>query len=242
MAVVKYQNEAHDLKIVFEDNQIIVVVKPVGLLSQADQTGDADLYNIVREYIRVKYQKPGQAWLGLVHRLDRPVGGLMVFAKTSKAASRLSAQIRNHSFIRKYQAVCHGILGQEKGLWSDHISKQKVKGKYIVNTNLDPRYQDKYQDCSLSFRRLATEPKAKLSLLEVELKTGRSHQIRAQMRAHGHVLVGDRLYGKITDLDRDTEGPALFASFLQFKHPVKEEIMVFKEESKALPFNLFKSK
>ncbi|NLJ95003.1 MAG: RluA family pseudouridine synthase [Clostridiaceae bacterium] len=239
MANILYKSTNYNIPIIFEDNHLIIVKKPVGMLSQADKTGDVDLLNIIKEYIRVKYEKPGAAWLGLVHRLDRPVGGLMAFAKTSKAASRLSDQIRKNTFVRKYLAVVHGHLQPKNGIWDEHISKKKIKGKYVVNTNLDPKYLNKYQACSLNYQVQAYLPKQNLSLVEIELKTGRSHQIRAQMKAHDHPLIGDRLYGKLTHLDRKANGPALYASFLQFKHPVKDEILIYKSSSEDFPFTLF---
>ena len=124
MANISYQGVNYNIPIVFEDNHLIVVEKPVGMLSQADKTGDVDLLNLIKEYIRVKYEKPGAAWLGLVHRLDRPVGGLMAFAKTSKAASRLSDQIRNHLFVRKYLAVVHGHYNQRMAFGMKYIVKR----------------------------------------------------------------------------------------------------------------------
>jgi len=240
MEKIKYKNQEFEIKIVFEDNHLIIVEKPVGLLSQEDRSGDPDLLNIIKEFLRVKYNKPGDAWLGLVHRLDRPVGGLIAFAKTSKAASRLSQQIREHRFIRKYSAVTHGLLTPKNAVWADYISRDKIQGKYIATTKPDPAYRSKYQNCALGYQLQNYLPKHQISLIEVELKTGRSHQIRTQMKAHGHPLVGDRLYGKITDIDRSTDGPALYASFLQFKHPTKQETCIFRSKSEQYPFNLFK--
>lgn len=240
MTKILYQNEEYNINILFEDNHLLIVEKPIGMLSQEDSSDDVDLLSLMKEYLVVKYHKPGAAWLGLVHRIDRPVGGLIVFAKTSKAASRLSDQIRQHTFVRKYEAVSHGQIKPKKGIWKDHISKNKIDGKYIVNINLDSRYANKYQNCELNYQVNDYDPKNKISLVEVELKTGRSHQIRCQMKAHGHPLVGDRLYGKLTNLDREAAGPALYSSFLQFKHPTRDEILIFKNSSKEFPFNLFK--
>lgn len=240
MSKILYQSKEFDIPIIFEDNHLLIVEKPVGILSQEDHTGEADILNIMKEFLRVKYNKPGEAWLGLIHRLDQPVGGLMCLAKTSKAASRLSEQIRNHTFVRKYEAVSHGMIEPKNGVWADHITRHKIKGKYIADSDLDFRYKDKYQTCELNYQVQAYLEKEKLSLLEVELKTGRSHQIRAQMKAHDHPLVGDRLYGKLTELDRQAQGPALYASFLQFTHPTKDEIVIFKKRSTETPFSLFR--
>ncbi len=237
---INYKSEEYTIHVLYEDNHILIAEKPVGMLSQEDATGDVDLLSIMKEYLRVKYNKPGDAWLGLVHRIDRPVSGLVAFAKTSKAASRLSEQMRQHTFIRKYEAVTHGKIQPQNAVWKDHISKSKIKGKYIADTNLDSRYADKYHSCELSYQVKDYDAKNKITLVEVELKTGRSHQIRCQMKAHGHPLVGDRLYGKLTDIDRESEGPALYSSFLQFKHPTRDEIMIFRNHSSEFPFNLFK--
>ncbi|HHU53480.1 MAG TPA: RluA family pseudouridine synthase [Clostridiaceae bacterium] len=239
MTKIIYLNQEYNIPVVYEDNHLIIVEKPVGLLSQEDQSGDPDLLNIIKEYLRVKYNKPGAAWLGLVHRLDRPVGGLMAFAKTSKAASRLSAQIRERQFVRKYAAVIHGQPDPKNAVWSDYISLDRVRGKYIVTNQPSKSYRKKYQKCELSYQLQKHLPKIDISLVEIDLKTGRSHQIRSQMRAHNHPLVGDRLYGKITDLDRNADGPALYAIFLQFKHPTKDEICIFKSQPKHNPFDLF---
>lgn len=239
MAIIEYNNKKFNIPIIYEDNHLIVVEKPIGVLSQEDHSGDPDLLNIIKEYIRVEYNKPGAAWLGLVHRLDRPVGGLMVFAKTSKAASRLSQQIREHRFVRKYSAVVHGQLKPKNAVWTDFISRNKIQGKYVATKEPGQKYLHKYQNCELGYKTQNYLTKEDLSFVEIELKTGRSHQIRAQMKAHGHPLVGDRLYGKITDIDRNSEGPALYASFVQFKHPVKDEICIYKSKTEQKPFDLF---
>ena len=120
-----------DLKIIYEDNHIIVVEKKPNIPSQADKTGDIDMLTIVKQYIKEKYQKPGNVYLGLVHRLDRPVGGIMVFAKTSKAAARLTKQIQNHEFQKYYLAIINGIIPEKNGEFHDYLEKLE-NGNTIV--------------------------------------------------------------------------------------------------------------
>ena len=111
------------LNVIYEDNHIIVVEKPVNIPSQADKTGDIDMLTLVKQYIKEKYNKPGEVYLGLVHRLDRPVGGVMVFAKTSKAAARLSEQVRDKVFKKKYLVIANGKFEEEKGVLEDYLLK-----------------------------------------------------------------------------------------------------------------------
>ena len=127
----------NNLNVIYEDNQIIVVEKPVNIPSQSDKTGDMDMLTLIKEYIKDKYNKPGNVYLGLVHRLDRPVGGVMVFAKTSKAASRLSNQIREKQFEKKYLVIADGKFEKKKGVLEDYLLKnerlnmpKKIKGKF----------------------------------------------------------------------------------------------------------------
>ena len=123
----------NNLDILYEDNHIIVIVKPSNILSQADNTGDSDMVNILKKYLKEKYNKPGNVYLGLVHRLDRPVSGVMVFAKTSKAASRLSAQVQNHELKKTYLAVVNGLFEEKEGTLVDYIEKCKDNSSKIVN-------------------------------------------------------------------------------------------------------------
>ena len=119
------------LNILYEDNHIIVVFKPAGILSQADKTGDDDMLTLIKKYIKEKYNKPGNVYLGLVHRLDRQVSGIMVFAKTSKAASRLSEEIRNNKMHKKYRAIIHGYLDKKEGTLINRIEEVKEIDKYL---------------------------------------------------------------------------------------------------------------
>ena len=209
------------LKVLYEDNHIIVVIKPYNIPSQSDKTNDIDMLSLVKEYIKEKYQKPGNVYVGLVHRLDRPVGGIMVFAKTSKAASRLSESIRNKSFSKTYLAVVNGKFEKQNGilenyLWKDEaLNMSKVVSKDKRGAKL----------ARLTYEVLAE--KNDLSLVNINLETGRHHQIRVQFSNAGHSLYGDQKYGK----DSMGKQIALWAYRLEFKHPVKDEIMKFE----ALP-------
>ena len=208
------------LKVIYEDNHIIVVEKTPNIPSQSDKTGDIDMLTIVKQYIKEKYCKPGNVYLGLVHRLDRPVGGIMIFAKTSKAAGRLSEQIRNKTFKKKYLAVVDGKIEKEKGILEDYLYKDernnisKVVNKDKKNAKL----------ANLEYEVLDYDEKRDLSTVKIKLHTGRHHQIRVQFANFGHSLYGDQKYG--------TRGKGkqirLWAYELEFEHPVKKEMMTFK--------------
>ena len=218
------------LEVLYEDNHIIVVVKPFNILSQADNTNDIDMLTIVKNYIKEKYNKPGNVYLGLVHRLDRPVGGIMVFARTSKAASRLSDQIRTHEFKKTYLAIATGIFEKKDGTLQDYIVK-KSDNSSVISVNQEGKYSE------LSYEVIEENIKEKLSLIKIYLKTGRHHQIRVQLANIGHVLYGDQRYGT-----QDGKQLALFANRLEFVHPVKKERMIFeKKPEKKDAWALFKS-
>ena len=205
----------NNLKIFYEDNHIIVVEKKANILSQADSTKDIDMLTIIKKYIKEKYNKPGNVYLGLVHRLDRPVGGIMVFAKTSKAASRLSEEVRNHTLKKTYLAVVHGILEKSDGVFSDYL-KKIGNGNTIVTTKNDGKYSE------LHYKVLSYNKKDKQTLVEINLITGRHHQIRVQFASRGYPLCGDQRYGK-----EDKTQIALYAYKLEFIHPVTKENMIF---------------
>ena len=200
------------LNVLYEDNHIIVVEKYPNILCQSDYTKDLDLLTIVKNYIKEKYKKPGNVYIGLVHRLDRPVGGIMVFARTSKAASRLSKMIQNHEMIKEYLLVCHNKI-DDYGIMEDYIEKNDTK------SNITTKENGKY--AKLEYK--VIERKNNLNLVKVNLITGRHHQIRLQFASRNNPLYGDQLYGM-----QDKKQIALFAYHLKFKHPVKEEIMDFK--------------
>lgn len=213
--------------ILYEDNHIIVVEKRINIPVQEDESKDKDLVNIVKEYLKNRYQKPGNVYLGLVHRLDRPVGGLMVFAKTSKAASRLSEQIRTRQFEKKYYAIIEGTVAFEDTL-IDKLYKD-------INTNM-VTVDERGKEAVLSYKRLNMINN--LSLIEIVLKTGRSHQIRVQFSSRNMPLYGDQRYNKKAKIG---EQIALYSYYLAFYHPItKEKMEFFMDLPSVYPFNIFK--
>lgn len=219
------------MEVLYEDNHIIVAIKPAGVLSQADSSGASDMLTLLKDYIKVKYNKPGNVYLGLVHRLDRPVSGVMVFARTSKAASRLSEQIRTHKVQKIYHAVVNGTLPEKKGTLVSYILKDSKENKVTVYDREVPG--SKYAELDYE----VVSAKDNMTLVEVFLKTGRSHQIRSQFAHIGHPLLGDVKYGKGTK-DGDL---ALFCSSMSIDHPVKGERMTFEAPiPDKYPFGIFK--
>ncbi len=202
--------------ILYEDNHVIVACKPPNMLSQADRTGDGDILSALKEYVREKYRKPGEAWLGLVHRLDRPVGGLMVFARTSKAAARLSAQLQVHDVGREYLCVCEGEP-EAAFTRTDWL----LKDKRLNHVQVVPEGTAGAQKAVLHGERL--DASDGLSLCAIRLETGRNHQIRVQMAASGHPLWGDNRYGR----GRPGQQVALWGYRLTFDHPVSRERLTF---------------
>ena len=179
------------LKILYEDNHIIVVVKPVNVPSQADKTGDEDMLTLIKKYIKEKYNKPGEVYLGLVHRLDRPTGGVMVFAKTSKSASRLSEQIRENKMHKKYLCIVDGKLEKEKGTFKDYLLKnEKTNTSKVVKEGTKNA-----KEAILDYEVVKYNEEINLSVIKVDLHTGRHHQIRVQFASRGHSLSGDQKYG-----------------------------------------------
>ena len=213
------------IKIIYEDNHILVVEKPVNMPTQADESKDKDLLSELKEYIKVKYNKPGNVYLGLVHRLDRPVGGVMVFAKTSKAASRLSDQIRNNQFNKKYYAVVMGKI--DSGVLEDRLLKNAKTNTTIVS--------DLGKYAKLNFKNIGY--KDNMSLVDISLETGRSHQIRVQFSSRNHPLYGDQRYNKNA---KAGEQIALFSYYLSFYHPITKEKMEFNlNKPNTYPWNIF---
>lgn len=178
------------IKIIFEDNHLLVVEKPVNILSQGDDTNDKDMVNLLKQYVKEKYNKPGNVYIGLVHRLDRPVGGIMVFAKTSKAASRLSDQVRTKTFKKTYRAVIHGDMNKKEDTLKDYLYKNK-KTNMVSVVNKDHK---EAKNAELSYKTL--DRRDGFSLVEIDLKTGRPHQIRVQFASRKHPLFGDQRYGQ----------------------------------------------
>lgn len=221
---------AYGVKVLYEDNHLIVAIKPAGVLSQSDGSNAPDMLTILKAYIKDKYQKPGEVYLGLVHRLDRPVSGVMVFARTSKAASRLSEQIRSRKVEKIYRCVVNGVL-EGSGRLENYISKDESTNTVTVSDTEKPGYKASYLDYK------ALDSKDGLTLVEVKLGTGRSHQIRAQMAHSGFPLIGDQKYGKKDDRTKDI---ALEAYKLSFEHPVKREFIAFEAPVPgSYPWSLF---
>ncbi len=204
------------INIVYEDNHVIVAVKPPNMLSQADKTKDADILSMVKEYIKVKYNKPGNVYVGLVHRLDRPVGGLMVFARTSKAAARLSAQMREHEMGREYLCVTEGQVKDKFTLINYLIQNERMNRVMVCDAD-----ERGAQEAILHGHCLAR--KNGTSLCSLRLETGRKHQIRVQMKEMGAPLWGDHRYGH----GIPGQQIALWGYKLTFEHPTTKNIMTF---------------
>ena len=208
-----------ELNILYEDNHIIVVLKPQNVPSCEDESKDRDMLTMIKDYIRVTYNKQGNVYLGLVHRLDRPTGGVMVFAKSSKAASRLSEQMRDGDFEKRYYTVLVGQPKEEKAVLTHYIKKNAVNNMVYVC----PATVNGAKLARLDYTVL--DNKDGLSLVDVRLHTGRSHQIRVQMSAIGTPVFGDMRYGG----EKAKKGYlALWAYYLSFTHPVSKERMVFR--------------
>ena len=209
-----------DLKVIYEDNHIIVVEKPVNVPSQGDKTGDVDMLTIIKEYLKEKYNKPGNVYLGLIHRLDRPVGGVMVFAKTSKAAARLSEQVRDKVFKKKYLVIANGKFDKETGVLSDYLLKNERKNmsRVVPEGTKNSKYAE------LDYEILKYDAELNLSVLKINLHTGRHHQIRVQLSSRNHSIYGDQKYGG----RGHGKQICLWAYELTINHPITKEEMTFK--------------
>ena len=214
--------------ILYEDNHVLVAVKPPNMLSQADYTGDPDMLSVLKDYLKEKYHKPGNVYLGLVQRLDRPVGGLMVFARTSKAAARLSAQMREHEMGREYLCVVTGEV-EDRFTLTDYLIHDEIKNREIV--------------CEADTRggKLAIlhgrciDRREGTALCGIRLETGRKHQIRAQMSNIGAPLWGDNRYGN----GIPGQQIALWGYKLVFRHPTINEVMTFHSMSEGNIWNMY---
>ena len=203
-----------------EDNHIIVVEKPVNIPSQGDKTGDVDMLTIIKEYLKEKYNKPGNVYLGLIHRLDRPVGGVMVFAKTSKAAARLSEQVRDKVFKKQYLVIANGKFDKETGVLSDYLLKNERKNmsRVVPEGTKNSKYAE------LDYEILKYDAELNLSVLKINLHTGRHHQIRVQLSSRNHSIYGDQKYGG----RGHGKQICLWAYELTINHPITKEEMTFK--------------
>lgn len=213
--------EDKELTVIYEDNHIIVVLKPQNIACCPDESGDDNLLDCIKRYIKVKYNKQGNAFVGLVHRLDRPTGGVMVYAKTSKAAARLTEQMKTGGFEKKYLTVLCGVPIRPSATLENYLRKNTVNNMVYVCT----QSEEGAKFAALDYNVL--EEKDGLALAEVNLHTGRTHQIRVQMSAINCPVYGDMRYGG----DRAVKGKlALWAYLLRFTHPTTGEKMCFKVE------------
>ena len=227
--------DENELVILHEDNHVIVVLKPRGVACCPDETGDDNLLDCVKRYLKVTYNKPGNAFAGLVHRLDRPTGGVMVFAKTSKAASRLSEAMRTGGFEKRYLAVLCGYPSKDKGVLENWLRKNSVNNTVYVCTETEDGA--KYASLDYEIR----DKKNGLALAEINLHTGRTHQIRVQTSAINCPVYGDMRYGG----EKAVKGKlALWAYSLRFNHPVTGEALRFIAEPPAdeKPWSAFEIK
>ena len=221
-----------ELNVLYEDNHVIVVIKPQNIPTQEDESKDLDMLSMVKNYIKEKYNKPGNVYVGLVHRLDRPTGGVMVFAKTSKAAGRLGEQIKSGEMFKKYLTVVEGKPKQSEGKLVNYLAKNEKTNTVSVVPQLT--HNAKYAE--LKYKTL--DSNEKMSLIDVDLITGRSHQIRVQMKYIGCPIVGDVKYGKAAV----NKKLALWSYYLKFEHPTTKKSMVFKvfPPVDETPWNNFK--
>ena len=222
-----------ELKVIYEDNHIIVVQKPQNVLSQGDETGDVSLLDMVKDYIKKTYNKPGNVYVGLVHRLDRPTGGVMVFAKTSKAAARLTEQLKNKEFSKKYLSVVVGTPKYKSSRLEHFLKKDEILNKVRVCA----RGETGAKQAILEYKTICT--KDKVSLVDVKILTGRSHQIRVQMAEIKTPVFGDVKYGG--DVLAKGHNLALWAYELSFIHPTTKKKMTFNylPSTDVVPWNVF---
>lgn len=213
------------MKVIFEDNHLLVVDKPVNIPMQEDNSKDQDLLTECKEYLKEKYNKPGNVYLGLVHRLDRPVSGVCVFARTSKAASRLSKQVQDHTFKKQYLAVVEDNGLKESDHFEDYLLKDPKTNTVKVNKNGKLAILD-YE---------VLRRKNNLALVKVYLKTGRSHQIRVQFSSRNHALWGDQRYNKNAIVGQQI---ALHSQSISFNHPISNEPLTFTSNPDRKPFDI----
>ncbi len=215
-------------EIVYLDNHLLVIVKPAGMLAQEDRTGDADVLTLGKAYLKEEFDRPGNVFLGLVHRLDRPVSGLMVLARTSKAAARLSAQFRERTVVKKYVALVEGELPERQTL-RDTLLKQHEQVALVAAGTAGGKLAELHVTPILHHK--------KRTLVEIDLGTGRAHQIRVQLAARGWPIVGDTRYGAGQAFGKGRI--ALHAHQLTAEHPTQKERMTWRAqpENWPAPFN-----
>ena len=226
MCIFYWEGENLELEVLYEDNHVIVCFKPAGVLSQADNTGDIDMLTLIKDYLRKRYNKQGNIYVGLVHRLDRMTSGVMVFAKTSKGAMRLSNDIVNGDFFKEYMAVCEGSINDlDEVTLVDYLEKDEKNNKSFISKN--------GKESILTYHVVTV--KNNKSLVRIKLKTGRHHQIRVQMSNIGHPLYGDIKYGS-----PHKDNLALQAYKISFYQPVTRELLTFSKISYNGVFAIFK--
>jgi 23S rRNA pseudouridine1911/1915/1917 synthase len=209
-----------ELKILYEDNHIIAVYKPAGLLVQGDESGARSLMDEVRDYLKEKYNKPGKAFLGMVHRLDRNVSGIVLFGKTSKGASRLSEQFRSHDIRKIYSAVVEGELKNRSGKLIHFLKKDEARRRAFISD----ASQEGYDQSELEYEVLKSNKN--YTLVIIDLRTGRFHQIRSQFSHIGHPIAGDSKYG--SKIKMPSGHLALCATEVNFKTATTDEAVVLK--------------
>ncbi len=207
------------ISILYDDNHILVVNKPNGLLSQKDNTGDDSIIEILKEFIKEKYNKPGNVFLGSVHRLDRPTSGVMVFAKTSKALTRLTVALKNKEFDKRYFAIVEGKIREFEGRLTHFLIKNTRKN--TVSAFAQPKNGAK--KAVLAYKLLSIY--GEYSLLDINILTGRPHQIRVQLREELSPIYGDIKYG--AKFRKGDKNICLHCHSLSFEHPIKKERMTF---------------
>lgn len=218
--------------IIYEDNHLLVVEKPVNMLSQSDSTNDLDLLTVLKQDLKERYSKPGNVYLGLVHRLDRPVGGVMVFAKTSKATSRLSESIRKREFKKKYLAIVNSVPLKLQ----DTLIHYLLKDNSTNTVSVVDKNKAGAKEAILDYKVLKSNKN--YSLVEINLHTGRSHQIRVQFAAIGTPLYGDKKYN--LNSENKEKQIALWSSQIEMEHPTTKEKMIFNSTPLSVyPWNLF---
>ena len=214
------------INIIYEDNHLLVVEKPINIPVQEDSSGDLDFLTMLKDFIKKRDNKPSNVYLGLLHRLDRPVGGIMVFAKTSKCASRLSEQIRNRTFKKGYLAVVEGKI-KNSDIFIDKLIKDQKNN--IVKVSAEGKLSE------LNYELLKYVDN--YSLVKINLKTGRSHQIRVQFSSRNYPLYGDQKYNVNAKVGQQI---ALFSNYITFNHPITKELLTFSLDlPKRYPWNLF---
>ena len=217
-----------NIKIIYEDKNIIVLEKPAGMPSQPDKTGDTSVMDELSAYF-------GREYKTIIHRLDRPVGGLMVFGKTAESVKKLSEAVKNKIFNKNYYAVCLGILPEGKIVLKDYIAKDNRKNLSFISSEEDKNAREAVLEMEC-METMTDEKLGEISLVSINLITGRHHQIRLQLSNAGYPVLGDRKYGKRT---RGVEFPALYSGSIGFRHPVSGKEMRFEKTPEYYPFTLF---